>query len=32
MAKWNVHFGCRLTYDIEVEADSYEEAVKKGNT
>lgn len=29
MAKWNVHFGMRLTYDVEVEADSYEEAVEK---
>ena len=29
MAKWNVHFGIRLTYDVEVEADSYEEAVEK---
>lgn len=29
MAKWNVHFGVRLTYDVEVEADSYDEAVKK---
>lgn len=29
MAKWNVHFGVRLTYDIEVEADSYDEAVEK---
>lgn len=28
MAKWNVHFGLRLTYDVEVEADSYDEAVE----
>lgn len=29
--KWNVHFGARLTCDIEVEADSYDEAIDKAN-
>ena len=29
MAKWNVHFSTELTYDVEIEANSYEEAVKK---
>ena len=29
MSKWNVHYGCRLTYDIEVEADTKEKAIAK---
>ena len=29
MAKWNVHFGMRLTYDVEVEAETEEEAIRK---
>lgn len=29
MRKWNVHYGCRLTYDVEVEADTEEEAIEK---
>lgn len=29
MARYNVHFGIRLTYDVEVEADSPDEAEAK---
>ena len=29
---WNVHFGVRLTYDIEVEAETEEEAIEKAAT
>ena len=29
MAKYNVHFGIRLTYDVEIEAESPDEAEAK---
>lgn len=29
MSKWNVHFGMRLTYDVEVEAETKAEAIEK---
>jgi len=29
MSKWNVHFWVRLTYDVEVEAETEEEAIQK---
>lgn len=32
MAKYNVHFGIRLTYDVEVEAESEEEAKAKARS
>ena len=27
--KWNVHFGMRLTYDVEVEADTMQQAIER---
>lgn len=29
MSKWTVHFGMRLTYNVEVEAETEAEAIEK---